>query len=110
MLCRAAGLALAVVAVVHAVKAVRGDGDVARHVVFVVLDGGLGALVALRPRWALAPVALLFAQQTTTHGRDLARSLGGGGPLDVESLLVLAFFGAVLALLVAVRRPPSASR
>lgn len=90
-------------------KAARGDGDVRRHLVFVVLDGGLGALVAVRPRWAVAPTAMLFAQQTSTHGRDLVESLRGSGPVDLESLVVLAFFGALLALLVAVRRAPASA-
>lgn len=102
-LCLAAGTLLGAVAAIHAVKAARGDGDVMRHLVFVGVDGGLGVLVAWRPRWALVPVSVLLVQQLGTHGRDLVTSARGPGPLDVESLLVLAFFAAVLVLLVAVR-------
>jgi hypothetical protein len=103
-LCVAAGTLLGVVAAIHAVKAARGEGDVTRHLVFVAIDGALGVLVAWRPRWALVPLLVLLLQQLGTHGRDLARSLRGPGPLDVESLIVLAFFVAVLALVIAVRR------
>lgn len=100
----ACGLALVAIAAMHALKAARGDGDVVRHLVFVLVDGAVGVLVAARPRWALAPVALLTVQQLGSHGRDLLASVRAAGPLDVESLLVLLFFGSLLALLVAVRR------
>lgn len=88
----------------HAVKAARGEDDVARHLIFAGLDVALGALVAWRPRWALAPVAALSLQQVGSHGRDLVASLRGSGPVDVASLGVLAFFAALVVLLVAVRR------
>lgn len=90
---------LAATAAVHALRAARGDGSVARHLAFVAVDLAVAVLVGVRPRWALAPVALLFAQQLTSHGHDLVRSLAGPGPADLESLGVLAFFAALLSAL-----------
>lgn len=101
ILCVLCGVALGAIAVLHAVKAARGDGDVPRHLLFVAIDGVLGALVASKPRWALVPVCVLFVQQLGTHGRDLLASVRSG-PLDVESLVVLVFFGALIGLLATV--------
>ncbi len=103
-LCLASGAAFLAIAVLHAVKAARGEDDVVRHLAFVGIDGVLGGLVALRPRWALVPVVVLTVQQLGSHGRELVLSVRGPGPIDVASLLVLLFFFAVIGLLVAVRR------
>jgi hypothetical protein len=106
---RGAGIALVLVAVMHVVKAATGDGDVVRHLVFVVLDGGLGVLVVVRPRWALVPAVILFVQQLGTHGRDLVRGMRGEAPFEVGDLAVMIFFGALIALLFRARRDQGGS-
>jgi hypothetical protein len=42
-----------------------------RHGLFVVLDGGLAALAIRWPLLLWAPLLLLLAQQSSTHGRDV---------------------------------------
>ena len=91
-------------AVNHGRLAAAGAGDVARHQLFVAVNLGLAAFLALRPRWALAPAALLSVQQLWSHGSDLLESARGPGPVDGSSALVLVFFPALLTLLVVERR------
>jgi hypothetical protein len=101
----------------HASKALAGQGDVLRHEIFVAIDLGCAALLALRPRWALYAVALLALQQLPSHGGDFVESLtrhrdAPSEPIDWTSLGVLVFFAAVLVTLVVERRrgrpgPPS---
>jgi hypothetical protein len=71
--------------------------------VFVAVNGSLGLLVALRPRWALWPTLVLATQQGMSHGTDLVESLGPGRSLDVASLVVLFFFAVLIALLAVVQ-------
>ena len=92
---------IALAAAHHGRLAILGVGDVARHEVFVGLDLALATLVAVKPRWAIAPIALLSVQQSWSHGSDLVDSLRGPGPFDVVSALVIVFFPALLALLLA---------
>ena len=102
----AAAVLFAVAAVNHAVLASRGQGVVWRHELFVGINLVLGALIALRPRWALPPIALLSLQQIPSHGMDLVRSFDQPRAQDWDwpSLGVVFFFPAVIALLVVERR------
>lgn len=95
---------LAATAVNHARLAAAGAGDVARHEVFVGLNLGLAVLLVVRPRWALAPTAVLSLQQLVSHGSDLVASLREPGAVDWASAGVLVFFPALLTLLVVERR------
>ena len=87
-----------------------GAGDVARHEIFVGLDLALAVLLVVRPRWALAPTAMLTAQQIWSHGSNLLDSTQGPGPFDAVSALVVVFFPALLALLVVERRAHARAR
>jgi hypothetical protein len=98
-----AALGFASAAVNHAVHAAHGEGVVVRHEVFVGINLLLGALLVLRPRIAIVPIALLSLQQIPSHGRDFVQSLHEAN-VDWPSLGVVFFFPAVLALLVAERR------
>lgn len=99
----AAGL-LVLAAVNHARLSFGGAPGAIRHAVFAGIDAAAALLVARYPRAALAPVALLSTQQLVSHGRDLAASLEGPGPIDLSSLGVIVFFPALIALLIASRR------
>lgn len=102
---RLAGVAAIIVAAAnHGRLAAVGAGDVTRHEIFVGLDLALAVLLVVRPRWALAPTAVLTAQQIWSHGSDLLDSMQGPGPFDAVSALVVVFFPALLALLVVERR------
>jgi hypothetical protein len=107
---------LAITASNHARLASGGSAHAVRHAVFVGLNLGLGALLVWRPRWALVPAALLSVQQLASHGSDLLESIRGPGPVDWASVLVLAFFPALLTLLFVERRtadtrePPRGAR
>lgn len=103
-----AAAVLAVAAGNHAVLAARGAGDVARHVVFVGVDLGLGALVALRPRWALPAAVAVAVQQVSSHGEDLVASIGSD--LDWSSLGVVLFFPALVMLLAVERAAGTPAR
>jgi hypothetical protein len=92
---------LGVAAAQHAVRAAQGVGDVPRHATFVALNLALGALVALRPRWALPATILMAMQQIPSHGQDLVASLGGS--IDWSSLGVVLFFPALVTLLAVER-------
>ncbi len=94
----------AVAAVNHAVLASRGEGVVWRHELFVGINLVAAAGLVVRPRWMLAPLALLACQQIPSHGADLVRSIRGPEPVDWPSLGVVLFFPAVLTLLVVERR------
>lgn len=96
--------AITVAAANHGRLAAGGIGEVARHELFAGLDLALAVLLAVKPRWALAPTAVMSAQQIWSHGSDLVDSIQGSGPFDVVSALVVVFFPAVLALLVIERR------
>jgi len=103
-LARLVGAAAIVAAAFHHGRlAAAGVGDVTRHEVFVGLDLALAALLALRPRWALAPTIALTLQQSWSHGADLVASLQGPGPIDTSSALVIVFFPALVALLIVER-------
>jgi hypothetical protein len=95
---------LAAAGLSHAVLASRGQGDVARHALFVGINLAAAAVVAFRPRWALGPIAVLAAQQTYSHGSDLLASMQRPGPFDGTSLGVLLFFAALLTVLIVERR------
>jgi hypothetical protein len=96
----AAGV-LALAAVNHVVLAARGVGEVPRHVVFVLVNAGLAAVVLQRPRWALPAAMLVALQQVPSHGEDLVASLGS--QLDWASLGVVLFFPALIMLLAVER-------
>lgn len=96
--------AITVAAANHGRLAAGGVGDVARHELFAGLDLALAVLLAVKPRWALAPTAVMSAQQMWSHGSDLIDSMRGPGPIDVVSALVAVFFPALLALLAIERR------
>jgi hypothetical protein len=98
-----AGL-LALTALNHARLTFASGAHAMRHSVFVGLNLGLAALLVLRPRWALPAAALLSVQQLWSHGSDLVDSIRDPGPFDWASVLVLAFFPALLTLLVVERR------
>jgi hypothetical protein len=102
--------AITVAAVHHGRLAAGGVGDVARHELFACLDLALAVLLAVKPRWALAPTAAISAQQMWSHGSDLVGSMQGSGPIDVVSALVVVFFPALLALLAIERRPHARAR
>ncbi len=95
---------LAAAAVNHAVLAARGQGDVARHWAFVGINLVAAGIVARAPRWSVYPIALLAVQQAWSHGRDLAHSLEGPGPIDWASLGVLVFFPVLVTTLAVERR------
>ena len=96
--------AITVAAANHGRLAAESVGDVARHELVVGLDLALAVLLAVKPRWALAPTAVMSAQQMWSHGSDLVDSMQGPGPIDVVSALVVVFFPALLALLAIERR------
>lgn len=106
----AAAVLLALTAVNHARLAATGQGVVWRHALFAGIDLAAAALLVLWPRRALAPIALLAAQQMYSHGRDLvasieaARAAGSSAGFDWASLGVVLFFPAVVTLLVVERR------
>jgi hypothetical protein len=83
----------------HAVLASKGDGDVIRHVIFVVVNLGLGALLVWRPRWSFWPALALTIQQMASHGLDLSQSFLGTAPLDKLSLAVCLFFPTLVTIL-----------
>ncbi len=87
------------VALRHAVLAVSGDGDVARHWIFVPIDVALAALLVLRPRLAFWPAIALSVQQMASHGLLLSRSFLGTVPLDWVSLAVCLFFPTLVTIL-----------
>ena len=95
----AAAMMLAGAAVRHALLATRGEGDVGRHWVFVVVNLGLGALLVYRPRWAFYPSIALGVQQMYSHGLDLSQSFLGSTPLDRWSLAVCLFFPTLVTFL-----------
>lgn len=99
-----AAVLFAVIGLLHAKRAHAGEGDVARHLVFVAIDVTLAGLLAWRPRWALPAVVALSLQQIPSHGGDFLRSLRGPEPTDWASLVVVLFFPAVVALLLGERR------
>jgi hypothetical protein len=100
----ACAVAFVLGAVNHAVLAARGEGDVARHSAFVVVNLIAAALVAIAPRWAIWPMSVLALQQAWNHGNDLVREG------DLPSLGVLVFFPIVLTALVVERRRRTADR
>ena len=91
----------------HVLRAAGGEGNVARHVVFVVVDLVLAALLLLRPRWAFYPALLLSVQQVYSHGLDLSQSFLGSAPLDKTSLAVCLFFPTLMTLLYMERQEQS---
>jgi hypothetical protein len=94
---------LAIAAANHALLASRGQGVVWRHELFVGVNLVLALLLVVRPRWALAPIAILSIQQIPSHGTDFVKSLSE--PVtDWPSLGVVFFFPAVITLLVVERR------
>ena len=95
---------LALAALNHARLALGGGAHGLRHGLFVGLNLTLATLLVLRPRWALPAAALLSAQQLWSHGTDLVDSIRDPGPFDWASVLVLAFFPALITLLVVERR------
>ncbi len=64
----------------HALLAAKGQGVVWRHELFVAVNLVAAAGIALRPRWILAPLALLACQQIPSHGADFVRSLSEPTP------------------------------
>ena len=92
---------LTITAVHHALEASRGEGDVLRHELFVGIDALLALLLVARPRWSLVPTAVLAVQQGQSHGSELLRSIRDPLlPFDWASLAALAFFPALLAVIV----------
>ena len=94
------------VAARHVTQALAGDGSVARHWVFVVINLGLAALLVFRHRWAFWPALVLGAQQMWSHGNDLSGSFLGSAPLDLPSLAVCLFFPTLITILFIERREP----
>jgi hypothetical protein len=90
---------LAASAVRHVVLAARGDGDVLRHAIFVVVNLALAGLLVWRPRWSFWPAIVLTLQQMASHGLDLSRSFLGSAPLDKLSLAVCLFFPTLVTIL-----------
>ena len=65
-------------ALVHAGEGIAGilgyqlrDYPLWRHGLFVLLDAGLALIAVRSPRLLWAPLLLVLAQQTTTHGREV---------------------------------------
>lgn len=94
-----AAAALVPTACFHAWLAIRGDGDVARHWVFVGLNLGLAALLVFKPRWAFYPAIALTVQQLWSHGQSLSDSFLGSGSLDWVSLAVCLYFPTLVTIL-----------
>jgi hypothetical protein len=110
-LARLVGAAFVVVAAAnHGRLAALGEGDVARHAIFVGLDLAFATILVLVPRWALIPAVPLTVQQMWSHGSDLVESVRGAGSVDWISALVVVFFPALLVLLVVERRTPTTTR
>ncbi|MBX3264808.1 MAG: hypothetical protein KIS78_26760 [Labilithrix sp.] len=103
-----AALLLVAAALRHAALAVGGDGDVARHWVFVPINAGLAALLVLRPRLAFWPAIALSIQQMASHGLALSRSFLGTVPLDWASLAVCLFFPTLVTILFIERQDDDA--
>jgi hypothetical protein len=95
---------LVATALFHVVLAVRGDGSVVRHAVFVVINLGLAAVLVVRPRWAFFPALVLTFQQLWSHGEALSDSFVGSGKLDWVSLAVCLFFPTLVTILFMERR------
>lgn len=90
---------LAVSAVRHAFLVVKGDGDVLRHALFIVVNLALAGLLVWRPRWSFWPALVLTVQQMASHGLDLSQSFLGTAPLDKLSLAVCLFFPTLVTIL-----------
>jgi hypothetical protein len=75
-----------------------------RHALFVAINLGCALGFVARPRWFIAPFALLVVQQLVSHGGQAWRAWCQRGRLDVASLAVLAAMPFALGLLVADRR------
>lgn len=90
--------------------AVRGEGDVTRHWIFVAVDAALAALLVLRPRWAFFAAIALGAQQMYGHGLALARSFNGDVPLDTWSLVVCLYFPTLVTMLFLERQEEKEAR
>lgn len=80
-----------------------------RHAVFVGINAFFAAAFFLRQRWTILPVSALVAQQAYSHGADLLRA-HEEGRTDVQSLVVLLFLPAVLAVAVRLARRPATER
>ncbi len=106
----AAAVILGLAAVLHVIRAAQGEGSVARHVVFVLINGGLAALLVWKPRWAFWPAIALTVQQMWSHGLDLSRSFLGTEPLDWVSLAVCLFFPTLDTILFIERREEDEAR
>lgn len=79
-----------------------------RHAVFVAINLACALGFALRPRWFVAPFALLVIQQFVSHGGQAWREWHDAGRVDVASLAVLALLPLALALLISnARRGPA---
>lgn len=89
---RIAAALMAAIAVRHVVQAIAPGDHALRHVLFVIVNAALAALLVWRHRWAFWPALVLTAQQMWSHGLDLARSFNGTEPLDLPSLAVCLFF------------------
>lgn len=91
--------ALVPTACFHVLLAIRGQGDVARHWIFVAINLGLAALLVLKPRWAFYPAIALTLQQLWSHGQSLSDSFVGSAPLDWVSLAVCLYFPTLVTIL-----------
>ncbi len=100
----ACALILGATAANHALLAFAGAEGEGRHAVFVGVNLSLGALLVLRPKWALLAAIALGVQQLGSHGTDFVRSVRAAGPVDWLSLGVVIFFALLVTLLVAERR------
>jgi hypothetical protein len=83
-----------------ALPAVDPSAPARRHAAFVAINLACALGFAFRPRWFVAPFALLVAQQLVSHGGQALREWRDAGRVDVASLAVLAIMPLALALLV----------
>lgn len=97
-------------AVRHVILAAGGQGSVARHAVFLVLDVALAGLLVWRHRWSFYPALALAIQQVWSHGLDLSQSFLGTAPLDKISLAVCLFFPTLVTLLYMERQEEAERR
>jgi len=107
---RIVAVGFAIGAVVHATEAVASvfghsirDYALWRHGLFIVIDGGLAALAITGPRLLWAPLLLLLAQQSTTHGRDVVRTWRANHSVAWLSVVTMTFVIASAMLATAYR-------
>jgi len=68
-----------------------------RHLVFVGIDIALAVLLLWRPRWLIAPVAIVTAQASWSHGHGLWNAWHSARQVDWVSVAVFLYLPFLVA-------------